>query len=38
MVLAEAIVTELALRKKAPARKKLKNLEDVLMDKGVTMP
>ena len=38
LVLAEALVTELAQRKKDSARKKLKNLEEVLNDKGVTMP
>ncbi|MEG2183504.1 MAG: MurR/RpiR family transcriptional regulator [Cloacibacillus sp.] len=38
MVLAEAMITELAQRKKNSVRKKLKNLEEVLEDKGVTMP
>lgn len=38
MVLTEAIITELALKKKIQARKKLKNVEDVLIEKGITMP
>lgn len=37
IVLAEAIITELALRKKDIARKRLKQIEKVLLDKKITM-